>query len=177
MEPAVYYRPGDHLGVLRRLLIDAIDTTLALVVSVLLTFAAVQVVPEGFQGLAGLIVWAAVWIGYFVVLKGSRFRTLGYIIAGARIVNLQGARPGRLALLGRLSFAVLGPVNFLADLLWISSDPSKQALRDKVAHTLVVRKDAVPAGTGKIVYRTYTLFGWTMISAEVLPDAIAAPTL
>src|SRR5215212_7591002 len=122
MEPAVYYRDKDYLGVVRRLLIDAIDTT----------------------------------------------------VAAARIVNLRGERPRRLALLGRLLFAVLGPANFLVDLLWVSSDPSKQALRDKIAHPYVIRKNAAPAGTGQIVYRTYTVFAWTLLAAEVRPDVTGA---
>ena len=39
--------------------------------------------------LAMLVVWLGVWTLYFVVLKGSRFRTVGYVLAGARIVNLE----------------------------------------------------------------------------------------
>ena len=74
-----------------------------------------------------------------------------------------------------MSPVVLGPANFLVDLLWISSDPSKQALRDKIAHTYVIRKNAVPAGTGQVVYRTYMLFGWTLLSAEVRPDVTGVP--
>jgi hypothetical protein len=164
----VYYRAEDHLGVARRLVIDLVDTVVALAmwlaVSLLLSFAP-RVLP-----LASLLVWIP-WILYFVILKGSRFRTLGYVLAGARIVNFRGERPSRLALLGRLAFVLLGPVNFVIDLCWISSDPSHQALRDKFAHTYVVRNGAVPAGAGRIVYPTYMTFGWTLMFAEVRPAA------
>ena len=118
----VYYRDADYVGVLRRLLIDLIDTIVAGLVSLLLSAIAVVVAPREMQAFAALLIWTVVWLAYFVVLKGSRFRTLGYVIAGARIVNLEGERPGHLALLGRLLFVVLGPFNFLVDLLWISSD-------------------------------------------------------
>lgn len=76
-----------------------------------------------------------------------------------------------IALTARLLFAVAGPFNVILDLLWVSSDSCRQALRDKFAHTFVVRANAQPAGTGKIVYRTYTVFGGTMLFAEVQPDA------
>jgi RDD family len=167
---AVYYRTEDYLGVMRRLLIDFVDTGVAAGVSVALTVLVVVLSPaDELTVLLAMIAWAAVWIAYFVVLKGSRFRTLGYLLAGARIVNFSGVRPRRLALLGRLAFTVLGPANFLIDLLWVSSDPSRQALRDKVAHTFVVRNDALPIGTGRIAYPTYMVFGWTLMFAEVQP--------
>lgn len=171
VQPIVYYHRADHLGVMRRLVIDFVDTTLALIVSLIWTFIVIAFLDDALAALVSLIGWTIIWFLYFVALKGSRFRTLGYVITGARIVNLRGERPGYLALTARLAFAMLGPANFLIDLLWISSDPGHQALRDKFAHTYVIRNDAVPAGTGRIVYPTYMAFGWTLMFAEVAPDA------
>jgi uncharacterized RDD family membrane protein YckC len=166
----VYYRAEDYLGVMRRLLIDFVDAGFAAGVSWMLTFVLAAISPSvEMSALLQLIVWTTVWTLYFVVLKGSRFRTLGYVLAGARIVNFQGERPGRLALFVRLAFVVFGPTNFMLDLFWVPSDPRGQALRDKFAHTFVVRKDAVPAGTGQIGYPTYMVFGWTLMFAEVRP--------
>ena len=162
MREAVLYDAGDHLGVMRRLLIDVVDTTVAIVLAVILSVLSSLISIWG-----PLIAWTVVWIAYFVLLKGSRFRTLGYVMAGARIVNFQGQRPSYLQLLGRVAFTVLGPVNFVVDLCWISSDPSRQALRDKFAHTFVIRKNAMPAGAGRIIYPTYMMFGWTLMFAEV----------
>lgn len=165
---AAIFRLEDHIRTGRRLAIDAVDTVVAAVISILLTLIAAAVVDDA-QALypVALLVWLAVWIAYFVVLKRSRFRTLGYVLAGARIVNLTGAAPSYLALAARLAFAVLGPFNFVVDLLWVSSDPRRQALRDKFAHTYVIRQNAVAIGTGRIVYRVYTVFGMTMFFAEV----------
>ncbi|HEU4886889.1 MAG TPA: RDD family protein, partial [Thermoanaerobaculia bacterium] len=149
-QPVVYYKAEDYLGVMRRLLIDFVDTSVAVVVSSMFTVFAMIVSPATeITVLMSLVAWTGVWITYLVILKGSRFRTLGYVLAGARIVNFSGEQPGYLSLLGRLAFTVLGPFNFVVDLLWVSSDPCSQALRDKVAHTYVVRKDAVPAGVGR----------------------------
>ncbi len=164
----VYFEEKDYAGVGRRLFIDCVDTSAAIVVSVLLTFLLLAVWPhEESFGVVLPIGWTAIWFSYFVVLKRSRFRTLGYILGGARIVNLQGERPSILSLLARLLFVVGGPANFLIDLFWIPSDPCRQAIRDKFAHTYVVRKDAVPAGSGTIVYRTYAMLGTTFLFREV----------
>lgn len=166
----VYYSDRDYLGVMRRLLIDAVDAFVAVAGSLALSAIGASLAPYQYSPLITLTTFTGVFIAYFVVLKGSRFRTLGYVLAGARIVSLSGEPPSYTAFLGRLAFAVLGPVNFVFDLLWVSSDPRRQALRDKFAHTYVVRKSAVPAGTGHIVYGTYMVFGWTILCAEVQSD-------
>jgi uncharacterized RDD family membrane protein YckC len=167
----VFYSDDDYLPVMRRLLIDCVDTVVAVVASLLLGLIGASLVPEEFAGLIWLIAITGVFIGYFVVLKGSRFRTLGYVLAGARIVTLTGERPSYATLLWRLAFAIFGPANYLLDLLWVSSDPRRQALRDKFARTYVIRKAAVPAGMGHVVYGTYMVFGWTILCAEVKSDA------
>jgi uncharacterized RDD family membrane protein YckC len=163
----VVYRIEDHIGTLRRLLIDFVDTSVAGIVSLVLSWIVITVTTPIAGSLAMLAIWTTVWTLYFVVLKGSRYRTLGYVAAGARIVNLDGERPRYLPLLGRLAFALLGPFNFVVDLLWISSDPRRQALRDKVAHTYVIRKNAEPVGRGRGVYRVYTVFGMTLLFLEL----------
>jgi uncharacterized RDD family membrane protein YckC len=170
---AVYYRDDDYVGVVRRLLIDAVDTTVAVLLSIAL------LLPLFVMRLywPALLIVPGVWIAYFVFLKGSRFRTLGYLIAGAQIVDMQSRRPGYFTLFCRLAFAVLGPANFLLDLLWVSSDPSRQALRDKMTYTYVVRHGATPAGIAPVVYRVYTVFGWTVMCREVsLAAASSAST-
>ena len=67
-----------------------------------------------------------------------------------------------LALIGTYS-NVLG----LVDLLWITSDDHRQALRDKLARTYVVRASAQPTGRGPIVYDVYHVLGWTLLLQEV----------
>jgi uncharacterized RDD family membrane protein YckC len=154
--------------VARRLLIDAVDLTVAAPLSLLVFFAAYTPAPDWeYTPAAALLLFAAVWFGYFVLLKRSRFRTLGYKAAGARIVSLRGERPSILSLFGRLLFAFVGPLNFVLDLLWLTGDRDRQALRDKFAGTYVIRKDANPAGSGPIVLRTYMFWGMTFLFKEV----------
>lgn len=167
----VYYSDADYLSVTRRLLIDGVDTFVAVFAAWLVWLICGWGAPEEISVLIWMTAFLVVFLAYFVVLKGSRFRTLGYVLAGARIVSLTGERPSYATLLGRLAFAIFGPLNYLFDLLWVSSDPRRQALRDKFAHTYVIRNSAMPAGTGQVVYGTYMVFGWTILCAEVRSDA------
>ena len=168
----VYFDTRDYIGVGRRLFIDFVDTLVALGLCALVTLLLFKAWPHE-PSLPGVLIacWTIIWFSYFVILKRSRFRTLGYILGGARIVSLQGGRPGMLSLLSRLLFVAGGPANFLVDLFWIPSDPCRQAIRDKFAHTYVVRKDAVPAGSGVIVFRTYVMLGTTFLFQEVKMEA------
>jgi hypothetical protein len=74
----------------------------------------------------------------------------------------------------RLAFAFLGPLNWLVDLTWLSNDDHRQALRDKYAHTYVIKVSAEPAGTGKVIFRYYEILGYNFLFREV---AIPAATL
>jgi uncharacterized RDD family membrane protein YckC len=171
----VYFTRGDYAGFWRRLLIDAVDFPVVVLLSALafVAVAAVGLRPGDVPGL-GLLLLSVVWFGYFVILKGSRYRTLGYVIAKARIVNLRGHRPGLGSLTLRLVFVIGGPMNGIFDLFWMAGDPDSQALRDKFASTYVVLQHAVPAGTGAIRFRTYTFWGMTFLFREVTREAKAA---
>jgi uncharacterized RDD family membrane protein YckC len=111
--------------------------------------------------------WAIIWFAYFVILKRTRIRTLGYIVGGVRIVNLQGDRPSLISLSIRLIFAILGPFNIVIDLFWIPGDERRQALRGKFANTYVIKKDALLAGQGQVVYARYGIMAWNFMFQEV----------
>jgi hypothetical protein len=64
-------------------------------------------------------------------------------------------------------FGLLGPLNWLLDLVWLSSDAHRQALRDKFANTYVVKVQAQPAGRGKIVFRSYEILFYNCLFREV----------
>jgi uncharacterized RDD family membrane protein YckC len=172
----VYYLRSDYIGTGRRLLIDVVDIIVASTLSLVTSAGSVLLLstPDAIA-LGALITWSAVWFGYFVLLKRSRFRTLGYALTGARIVNLQGKSPSIGSLTLRLLFAIFGPLNLLFDLFWIPSDPARQALRDKFAHTYVVRRRALPAGSGGIRYTPYTILGGSFIFQEVKAGDTGAP--
>ena len=175
VEEGVYYALTDYAGLGRRLLIDVVDFFVAVAATAVVLAAASFLAPPlldvpGF----GLGIIVVVWMGYFVFLKASPYRTLGYVLAGARIVNYRGERPGIPRLIGRLMFVIGGPMNFLFDAFWLTGDHNRQALRDKFASTYVVRQHAVPAGVGRVRYRNYTFWGMTFIFREVERSARAA---
>lgn len=170
-EEGVYYDLDDYVGAWRRVLIDISDVIVAVVLCCLVLLPLLFLLPEDEHvwTQAFFFVCSAVWFVYFVILKRSRFRTLGYVIGGARIVNLQGNRPSVVSLIIRLLFALIGPFNFVVDLLWVGCDSYRQALRDKFAHTYVIRNDAQPAGHGRIEYANYTILGFNFLFREVRP--------
>ncbi len=123
LEYGVYYASSDYIGVWRRFGIDLVDVVVAGTVSLAFSAVLILLLSNGDQLAFGLlVVWSCVWFGYFVLLKRSRLRTVGYVLAGARIVNLYGDTPSVASLFIRVLFAALGPLNLLFDLFWIPSD-------------------------------------------------------
>ena len=167
----VYYAGDDYAGFWKRLLVDVVDFTVLIFTVIAITVVVPFLLPGGLSVLPHIFFWSALAVGfvYLVLLKRSQFRTLGYMVAGIRIVNIQGQRPSIWSLTIRALFAVFGPLNVLVDILWITSDERRQALRDKFAHTYVVRDSAAPAGKGAIVYAPYTIFGVNFLFVEVRP--------
>ena len=172
-EEGVYYAKEAYAGFLLRLLVELIDIAVASALCFLFGFG-MLVCPLPIEPFTPLFAyalftgWILIWFAYFVPLKGSRFHTLGYRIGKIRIVNLQGNAPSVYSLTLRLIFAIIGPLNILLDLVWLTSDPNRQALRDKFAHTYVIKRDAEVAGGGKIVYQRFSILGWNLLFPEVV---------
>jgi uncharacterized RDD family membrane protein YckC len=163
----VYFRREDYAGFWRRLLIDLID---ALVIGTVclgptiafdLPLMASTWILNLFLAAGGIIVFC-----YFVVLKRSKIGTLGYLVCGVRVLGLDGRPATVRALTFRTLFAVLSPLSGL-DSIWIAGDPHRQALRDKFAQTYVVKRRAVPVGTGRVVLGYYEIWGHHFIFREV----------
>jgi uncharacterized RDD family membrane protein YckC len=164
----VYYSHESYAGFWRRLLIEAIDLSIILTVFIVVIWLATDIFPitEKLVTIM-LLLMAIVSFGYFVLLKRSSFGTLGYKICKVKIVNLKGKQPSLVSLTLRLMFGLIGPLNVLFDLIWLTGDSNRQALRDKMAKTYVIKKDAVPIGTGKLTYKNYGVFGYNVIFCEV----------
>ncbi len=158
-----YFRREDYATFWRRLLTDIID---GLIVAAICLLLAAVLWAFG-QPRLFLWCWAAVFFCYFVLLKRSTFGTLGFRLAGVRIVGLDGQRPSVCSLSLRLMFMVLGPLNYLLDLFWLPSDQHRQALRDKFAQSYVVKRTAAPAGTAKVVHRYYEILGYNFLFREM----------
>ncbi len=109
---------------------------------------------------------------YLAFIKRTSFGGLGYWAVGAELVDIKGGRPSILKTVLRSLFFVFGPFNILIDYLWLYDDQNKQALRDKIVGTYVVRKNAKPCGNGPIYYSKYFIFGWLIMFSEVKRSAI-----
>ena len=154
----VYFRTADYASFWRRLFADMVDLAVAGTICVAFVILVETMVPFtsldprlALGSLAGII------FVYFTILKRSKLGTAGYRWSGIKVVGPDGLAPGLPALAIRFGFSTLGPLNWFLDLGWLAGDPHKQALRDKLAHTYVVRRTAQPEGNGKIVYRYYEI--------------------
>jgi uncharacterized RDD family membrane protein YckC len=163
----VYFRRDDYAGFWRRLFIDVIDVLVVAAVCSGLAIAIDAVFPWTAWVLnLFLATCALVGFCYFVVLKRSKAGTAGYRVCSVRILGLDG-RPARFrSLTFRALFAVFSPLSGF-DSIWIAGDPHRQALRDKFAQTYVVKRSAVPVGTGRVVLGYYEIWGHHFIFREV----------
>ncbi len=171
----VYFKREDYAGFWRRLLIDVIDVFVVAVICLALNIVLGAAAPPGQNARIIFASWTVVVFCYFVILKRFPIGTVGYRVGGVRIVNLEGRPPSWLSLVVRLGFGFLGPLNVLIDLLWLSGDIHRQALRDKLANTYVVKRQAQPAGSGRVVFRNYDILGFNFMFREIEIRAVADP--
>jgi uncharacterized RDD family membrane protein YckC len=168
----VYFLRQDYAPFWLRVLVDLVDLTIFGVVCGILTMLVMMINLPFTKTTLNLLLlmWITVAVLYFVVIKRSSFRTLGYRLGRVRIIGLDGDPPSYGALIFRLMFGLLGPFNWALDLIWLSNDAQRQALRDKFANTYVVKANARPAGRGKIVVRYYDICFYNFLCREVVAD-------
>ena len=169
----VFYDRTDCAGILRRFAVLAIDGAVVLVLCGIADVALLTVyAPENWVSVTCLVLaWA-----YLAPLKTTRWGTLGYHLMGVRLVNLHGEQPTIWRATLRFLFLAVGPLNLLIDPAWVGNDPNRQAFRDKIAGTYVIRRGAVPAGSGPIKYPTYFFIGMAFTLAEVQSQTVREGT-
>ena len=167
---AVYFRYEDYASFWRRLAVDLIDVTIVLAVCAVAALMILFIAPTSSSLNLVLAVSLLIFFLYFVLLKRSRFRTVGYRVGGVRIVGMDGSLPSIFALTLRCMFATLGPLNWFLDIGFLSGDPHRQSLRDKFALTYVVKLAAEPVGTAKLVHQHIEICGYNFLFREVRPD-------
>jgi uncharacterized RDD family membrane protein YckC len=169
----VYYARRDYAGFWRRMASIVIDLLAIGIAGFLIMFVWDLAGAPG-NDVTPSLVWLGFAYLYLILLRGSCFRTLGYILAGVRIVNLRGNRPSFLWMNLRLVLWCIGPLNPIVDLIWFGGDENRQMLRDKLTGTYVIRKNAVPIGEGPIRAVTLFILGYTIVYPEVtktVPEA------
>lgn len=166
------YRREDYVGAARHLLIFAVDG--AVVFLVLLPFTSIVAILGGtVTGLPALffpwIPLLCIW-SYLAVLKPSRYRSLGYWVADAKIVTIHGKPPSPFRMTLRLLWTFywwLSVPGFLVDFFWATANRERQMIRDLLAETRLVRNRAQPIGVGKISHALMTGWGVAVLYAEV----------
>jgi uncharacterized RDD family membrane protein YckC len=172
---ALCFDRRDYAGPLTRVVILCIDLIALVLLGFLVIFAtaAYWVIRYDESNVPPQIAWRAVWIIltvaylYLTVLQRSRIRTLGYVLAGVRIVGIEGGRPSLLQMTIRLIPLLPVPWSLLFDLGWIVDEPHRQTLRDKWAGTFVIRQNATPIGTAPIRYKRIGFAGIFLIFPEI----------
>ncbi len=174
-ESGVVYRKEDYAGFFSRCLATATDTF------VLLSAAALGILlgalwfifdPQlkGFWPLF-FILWSAFAYFYLAILGPTKIGTLGFILAGVKIVDLKGKQPSLLRMTLRffllLGFALSSPIYILLDLLWLGADGCRQTILDKATGTYLVRKEAMPVLGGIQTTAAYQFFGLSLMFPEV----------
>jgi uncharacterized RDD family membrane protein YckC len=163
----VYFAADDYIGVGRRLLIVCVDTLVLGLMVWVLSSLWFHLVGD-YEMFLGVVVFA-VWL-YLVPLKRSAWRTVGYQFAGAKLVNLKGARPALWLLTLRSLLWLFGfsPVTLLLEFLWCSVDCDRQSLRDRITNICLVKNHAMPIGTGEVHTAYYFSCGYTFAYSHVV---------
>ena len=172
------YRLDDYVGAIGHSVIFAIDgfvlfllcTTVMAFHAAVLDSLQVESLPS-YEVLGGLGCVFVCWV-YLAVLKPSRFRSLGYWIADARIVTIYGQPPSPWRMTFRLMWTALSlssyyPVSIVTDLLWTTIEDERQMLRDLITETRLIRNNAKPIGVGKISRCLFTGLGIIVSYARV----------
>src|SRR3954454_23171995 len=102
----IYFARQNYAGFMRRMVIIGVDLLVILLVGMIML-----VIWGGVQGPVPILAWLGSAYFYLTLLRGSRLRTLGYILTGVRVVNLKGNRPSFFWMNLRLLLWALGPIN------------------------------------------------------------------
>ncbi len=103
---------------------------------------------------------------YSLVFRMTPRGTLGYRTVGIRYAHMLSDRPAWTALAYRAAIALFLLWIFALDHLWILFNRHKQAWHDKVAGFYVVRTNAQPIGTRRVVRRVINFMMLTFVVWE-----------
>lgn len=164
------YAARDYASFVRRTVALIIDATILLGFWFMMAFASFGIAPctmERDEALDGLsMLWWLVVLLYSLVFRMTPRGTLGYRLVGIRYAHMLSDRPGWTALAYRAAIALFLLWIFALDHLWILFDRHKQAWHDKVAGFYVVRSNAQPIGTRRVVRRVINFMMLTFVVWE-----------
>jgi uncharacterized RDD family membrane protein YckC len=157
MYPAGSVPASSTVGVGYRLLALIIDGIVLLIVTCplsIIAFLANDGDSTEFSGVGTAMNGIAfiVTLLYFAGMEATRGATVGKMALGLRVVKTDGSMPdwGSTIVRNLLRIVDMFPyfIPYLVGAILVWTSPTRQRLGDRVAGTMVVRKDAVPEITG-----------------------------
>ncbi len=169
----VIYEKKDYAGFSKRVVIAMIDIVVIAAVSACGSYFADSFFSfEDTHHRFNFILILIFSIFYLAILKRSKFRTIGYLLARVKIVDLKGQRPSIFKMILRELLILLGPFELFTDIIWMTSEATKQTLRDKYVGTYVIRQTAIPVGKGRLQNVSLGFMGWNLMYREVQESLI-----
>jgi len=168
----VYYDSRDYIGLWPRIAILLIDGWVIFCWLLVLSTVWVILVQGSMRWLLVAFLVGS-WL-YMVALKRTRFGTLGYFATGCQLVTLRGLRPSLFRLTARSGLLIFSWLITAFDWLWCGLDDNRQALRDRIVGTCLVRRKATPRGTGNIRVVYYFFWGYVMALPQVRPKIVSS---
>ena len=167
-EQAKYFKRDDYAGFIRRSIIIVLDIAVLWGLWFAMAYAKYFSTDYDPDYKITLCSWYAFVALYLTVIKKT-IGTVGYRVMDVKIVDHRGKSPSIWRMLLRFLLLILGPFHPIIDLVWLSGDYRKQALRDKFTGVYVVRRNASPVGTGVVVAVTYHFLGLAIMCLEIEP--------
>jgi uncharacterized RDD family membrane protein YckC len=169
----VIYRKKEYAGFLKRVVISLVDIIIISVVSACCLYITDFIFySEDTYYNFNFFFTLAFCIFYLAILKRSKIRTVGYIITRVKIVDLKGQKPSIFKMILRVLLLFLGPFELFFDIIWLTSEATKQTLRDKYVGTYVINQHAVPIRKGKLQNVSLGFMGWNLMYREVQESQI-----
>ena len=84
---------------------------------------------------------------YFVSFWVARGQTLGMMVAGVKVIHIDGTQVDTGRAIVRYLGYIISIIPFFLGFIWVAIDARKQGWHDKLAETYVVKIPAVPEAT------------------------------
>jgi len=119
-----------------------IDGIILSIPQLAIQFAMAESIAEGGAGLGlyYIIVLAMNWVYFAGMESSSNQATLGKMVVGIKVTNLEGEPINFVNATGRYFAKIISAIILLIGYIMAAFTPKKQALHDQLAKTLVVKK-------------------------------------
>ena len=135
-----------------RVLASLLDSLVLAIVEISLSIFLMQMYH---QTVAISLIMFLIQIAYFTLLESSEYQgTIGKMLVGIKVTDLQGNRISVLNALGRTLAKFLSAIILLIGYLMVAFTEKKQGLHDMLAGTVVVKYKPVSVGTILAIFGT-----------------------